>query len=150
MEVFVEQLLKIFTGTLITDRPEFLQNIDFKGEAILLADSSRLIAKYDSGLNHTANLVIDYSSDYRSPVVFFKTNQIIGADYKTPGFACVINSKKEIMPEEYIGFMAGLLADKKIPLEEDWLRYCQASGFLMRMMQSEGIDVVKKYLDDKF
>jgi hypothetical protein len=46
--------------------------------------------------------------------------------------------------------MAGLLADKKIPLEEDWLRYCQASGFLMRMMQSEGIDVVKTYLDDKF
>ena len=150
MELFMEQLLDNYTGTLITDHPKILNNIEYKGECVLVADNSKLNAKYDQGLNHLTQLALVYANDYLKPVLFFNNNQLICVDPNMPTMACVINTKERIQQEDYLGFLAGLLADKKIPLDQDWLRYCQAAGFLMRKMNSKGLNGVKKYLDDKF
>ena len=150
MELFMNQLLKVYKGTIITDKLSIIHNTEFEGKGILIADSQNLSAKYDSGLNHIANLTLEYSKENRCPIVFLRPNQVICTSHQQPGVACVVSSKKTIIPEEYIAFMAGLMADKKIPLELDWLRYCQAAGYLMRKMNTSGLASVKKYLDDKF
>ena len=150
MELFMEQLLKVYTGTLLTDYPKILNNLEFKGDSIIVVDSSAINAHYDSGLNHLAQLTLEYAKDYSSPLVFFNKNQIICVDPKVPDMACIVNTKDNIATEEYLGLLAGLLADKKIPLDHDWLRYCQASGFLLRKLMGNGLTVLKKYLDDKF
>jgi hypothetical protein len=84
------------------------------------------------------------------PIVYFGKNQIICINNKNIDTACVINTKKVIDRNEFVGILAGMMADKKTPVDNGWLKYCQASGFLLRLLQSDGLAAVKKYLDSKF
>lgn len=150
MELFMIKLISIFKGLIITDYPEVFYDVDFEGQKIILADKNKIKSKYSFGLNHAAGLVQSYALENKSPVVYFGRNQIICVDNRLKDIACIVNSKYEVLMEDYIGFLASLMSDKKIPLKADWLRYCQAAGYLMRKMQTEGLRSVKKYLEDKF
>ncbi len=150
MELFMIKLLDNFKGLIVTDYPEIFNDVDFVGQKIIIADKNKIKSNYNFGLNHAAGLVQSYAQENKSPVVFFDKNQIICLDSNHKDTACIVNSKETIPKEDFIGFLVSLMSDKKIPLEADWLRYCQAAGYLTRKMQTEGLKSVKKYLEDKF
>ena len=150
MELFMNQFLKIFTGTVITDSYSVFNGYYFAGDKVLLANEKQVENRYQTGLNHLSALVQSYSHEVECPVVYFGKNQIVCINNNNLDIACVINTKKIIDPYEFVGILAGMMADKKTPIDSGWLKYCQASGYLLRLMQSDGLEAVKKYLDSKF
>jgi hypothetical protein len=150
MELFMNQLLKVYSGTIITDSYSVFNEYDFKGDKVLTVNDKQISSRYQEGLNHLSALIQSYSLEVECPIVYFGKNQIICINNKNIDTACVINTKKVIDRNEFVGILAGMMADKKTPVDNGWLKYCQASGFLLRLLQSDGLAAVKKYLDSKF
>jgi hypothetical protein len=150
MELFVNKLCLSYSGTVITDYPKMFDKTKFVGQKLLMIDSKIIHTDKSAGINKLFSLLQQYSKKTDSATTYFSSKQVLGADWKINESLCVINSSEEVNKYEFIGILASLLIDKKNPLDQEWLRYCRAAGFLYRIYQKDGLEGVKKYLNDKF
>lgn len=150
MELFLNRLCDVYQETIITDFPKLFNKTKFEGYKLYLLDNKSIGADRSAGINKLLELMSDYSRLSDAAIAYFSSKQILASDYRIEGSACVINSANEVDKNEFAGILASLLIDKKNPLDHDWLRYCQAAGFLYRIYQKDGSEGVKKYLNEKF
>jgi hypothetical protein len=150
MELFVDKLCQVYDRTIVTEYSKLFNKINYEGQKLLLINKKDLLLKNVEGLNRLLTDIRDYSKFKDSAVVYFSSKQILGVDNNIADKGCIINCSNAVDNLEFVGILVSLLVDKKNPLDSEWLRYCQAAGFLYRMYQANGSEAVKKYLNDKF
>lgn len=150
MELFLNKLCSSYDQTIITDYPKLFDKTHFSGSKLYLLDAKQI--KFDSsdGINKISKTLSAYSKDKSAAVIYFGKKQILALDQKFQDTICIINSANDVNKNEFVGILSSLLIDKKNILDIEWLRYCQAAGYLYRIYQKDGIAAVRSYLNDKF
>lgn len=150
MELLVSKFFQDFMGVVITDYPKLFEKSAFQGDKMILTNDLLIKEKKDIGLNHLYNSLLEYSKKTSSAIIYYGTKQILGVDRLIEDKACIINCTDKVDINYFVGILAGLLIDRAEPLDQGWLKYCQAAGYLYRIYQKEGPSGVTNFLNNKF
>lgn len=157
LELFINQLSKSFNGFVVVDNKKLLKMPWGSDARLCIGDYSKLVPREKSknqsisGLKQKSEELLALSQEYNMALLALSQAQAIGVCHRFGSEVGVINTKDQIIQSALTGILVALLAERDEPLDENWMKYVLASGYLYRNFYSKGgVQELRQYLNSQF